>query len=54
MVYEGVTRTKTFLANEGESVYVIPDQNLDVNSMVVEVFESFDSTNGSIVYSEHQ
>lgn len=50
MVYEGVTRTKTFLANEGESVYVIPDQNLDVNSMVVQVFESFDSTNGDIVY----
>jgi hypothetical protein len=54
MVYEGVTRTKTFLANSGESVYVIPDQNLDVNSMVVEVFESFDSENGSIVYHNVQ
>lgn len=41
-VYEGVAKTKTFYAgDDGEEVlYVIPDKNLDRNTVVVKIYES--------------
>jgi hypothetical protein len=45
-VYEGIAKTKTFYAGEdGEEVlYIIPDENLDRQTVVVKIFESATST----------
>ena len=51
-VYEGVLKTKTFYVGEyNESdVYIIPDNNIDINTAIVRVYTSVNS-NTSIVYT---
>lgn len=46
-IYEGLTKSKTFLAGPaGENdTYVIPVKNLDLDTVVVSVYESVSSTN---------
>ena len=40
-VYEGEERTKTFFADDSiDTVFVIPDENIDTSTMVVNVFEN--------------
>lgn len=41
-VYEGIAKTKTFFAGEDgeDTIYVIPDPNLDKNTAIVKIFES--------------
>lgn len=49
-VYEGEERTKTFFADNSDStVFVIPDQNIDTSTMIVQVFENSNS-NVSVRY----
>lgn len=43
-VYEGEERTKTFFADDTvDTVFVIPDENIDTSTMVVSVFENSNS-----------
>lgn len=46
IVKEGVEKTKTFFVGEDavNSIYVIPDKNLDINTAVVKVFDNAGST----------
>jgi hypothetical protein len=40
-VYEGTEKTKTFFADDDtDTVFVIPDQNIDTSTMVVKVYEN--------------
>jgi hypothetical protein len=40
-VFEGQSRTKTFFADDSnDTVFVIPDENIDTTTMIVEVFEN--------------
>jgi len=46
LVYQGTQKTKTFLIDsvKEDQIYVIPDENLDTSSVVVNVFPSVSST----------
>lgn len=49
-IYEGVSKTKTFIAgpaNENDT-YVIPVTNLDLDTVIVKVYESVSSSNYSL------
>lgn len=40
-IYEGVEKTKTFFADDSvDTVFVIPDQNIDTSTMIVSVYEN--------------
>ena len=40
-VYEGEQRTKTFFADDSvDTVFVIPDENIDTSTMIVQVYEN--------------
>jgi len=41
-VFEGTPKTRTFIAGENDenAVYIIPDENMDIDTAVVRVFES--------------
>lgn len=41
-IYEGVEKTKTFIAGEDDedTVYVVPDQNLNLDTVVIRVYEN--------------
>src|SRR6056300_1868295 len=41
-IFEGVAKQKTFIAGRSDenTVYVIPDENMDINTAVVRVYES--------------
>lgn len=45
-IYEGIAKTKTFFAGEDgeDTVYIIPDPNLDKNTALIKVFESATSS----------
>jgi hypothetical protein len=45
-IFEGVAKTKTFFAGEDgeDTVYIIPDPNLDKNTAIVKIFESATSS----------
>lgn len=44
-VYEGTQKTKTFLVgSELDEVYIIPDKNLDLNTVAVKVFDNSSAT----------
>lgn len=42
LIFEGTQRTKTFIADEisQDSLYVIPDENIDIDTAVIRVYES--------------
>ena len=49
-VYEGEQRTKTFFADDNvDTVFVIPDENIDTSTMIVSVFEN-SNANVSVRY----
>ena len=49
-VYEGEERTKTFFADDSvDTVFVIPDENIDTSTMIVSVFEN-SNANVSVRY----
>jgi hypothetical protein len=54
-VYEGSQRTKTFIAEaqSENSVYVIPDEKMDITTAVVRVYETA-SSNSFVTYSNIQ
>ena len=40
-VYEGTEKTKTFFADDStDTVFVIPDENIDTSTMIVQVFDN--------------
>lgn len=48
-LFEGNLKTKTFLVGENENeIYIIPDKNLDLNTVIVKVFETPSDTNYQI------
>lgn len=42
LIYEGTQRTKSFISDDvtQDSLYIIPDQNIDIDTAVVRVYES--------------
>lgn len=52
-IFEGVAKTKTFIAGpQSESdVYVVPDKNLDLSTVIVKVFENSTATSFSTYQS---
>jgi len=49
-VYEGEQRTKTFFADDSvDTVFVIPDENIDTSTMIVQVYEN-SNANVSVRY----
>lgn len=48
-LFEGNIKTKTFLVSEEEDeIYIVPDKNLDLNTVIVKVFETPSDTNYQI------
>ena len=52
-VYEGASRTKTFLVGQGadDQVYVIPDQTMDTSTARVTVFDTYSSSTSTEYFS---
>jgi len=50
-IFEGVEKVKTFIAgkNDEATVYIIPDENMDIDTAVVRVFES-PTSNSFVTY----
>ena len=46
LIYEGTETTKTFIADSisQDSVYIIPDRNMDIDTAIIRVYESATST----------
>lgn len=45
-IYEGVSRTKTFIVQESDErqIYVIPDETMDTQQMMVDVYDTYTSS----------
>lgn len=45
-IFEGTPRTRTFIAGENDenTVYIVPDENMDIDTAIVRVFESPSAT----------
>ena len=52
-VYEGASRTKTFLVGQGadDQVYVIPDETMDTSTARVTVFDTYSSSTSTEYFS---
>ena len=43
-IHEGATKSNTFIVSDEDSAYVIADKNIDTSTMLVKVFENFNTT----------
>lgn len=49
-IYEGVSKTKTFISspNSSNDTYIIPAKNIDLDTVVVRVYDDFSSSNYNV------
>ena len=55
-IFEGTTKTKTFLVGEYNEadVYIIPDLNLDADTAVVRVFDTYGATTNTRIHQHNR